>query len=66
MSKNFFHASFMCLPRFVAICATFNDLCCRTKRCGLLSRIYLRVTDQTQQTGPNEFALHFEVVFVVC
>ena len=28
-----------------------------------LSRIYLRVTDQTQQTGPNEFALHFEVVF---
>ena len=31
-----------------------------------LSRIHLRVTDQTQQTGPNEFALHFEVVFVVC
>ena len=31
-----------------------------------LSRIHLRVTDQTQQTGPNEFASHFEVVFVVC
>ena len=31
-----------------------------------LSRIHLRVMDQTQQTGPNEFALHFEVVFVVC
>ena len=30
-----------------------------------LSRIHLRVTDQTQQTGPNEFASHFEVVFVV-
>ena len=56
----------MCLPRFVAICVTFNDLCCRTKRCGLLSRMHSWVTDQTQQTGPNEFALHFEVLFVVC
>ena len=36
----------------------FNNLCC-----GSLSRIHLRVTDQTQQTGPNEFALHFEVLF---
>ena len=39
----------------------FNNLCC-----GSLSHKRLRVTDQTQQTGPNEFALHFEVVFVVC
>ena len=44
----------MCLPRFVAICVTFNDLCCRTKRCGLLSRIHLWVTDQSWHTGPND------------
>ena len=46
------------LLHFVSL---FNNLCC-----GSLSRIHLRVTDQTQQTGPNEFALHFEVLFVVC
>ena len=56
----------MCLPRFVAICVTFNDLCCRTKRCGLLSRIHLWVTDQSWHTGPNDSVLHFELVFVVC
>ena len=39
----------------------FNNLCC-----GSLSHKHLRVTNQTQQTGPNEFALHFEVLFVVC
>ena len=46
------------LLHFVSL---FNNLCC-----GSLSRIHLRVTDQTQQSGPNEFALHFEVLFVVC
>ena len=46
------------LLHFVSL---FNNLCC-----GSLPCIHLRVTDQTQQTGPNEFALHFEVVFVVC
>ena len=56
----------MCLPRFVAICVTFNDLCCRTKRCGLLSRIHLWVTDQSWHTGPNDSVLHFELVFVYC
>ena len=40
-----FHASFMCLRRFVAICVTFNDLCCWTKRSGLLSRIHLWETN---------------------
>ena len=40
---------------------TFNDLCC-----GLLSCIHLWLTDQNWNTGPNESALHFEVVFVVC
>ena len=51
----------MCLFLFVAFRVTFNNLCC-----GSLSHKHLRVTDQTQQTGPNEFALHFEVLFVVC
>ena len=46
------------LLHFVSL---FNNLCC-----GALSHKHLRVTDQTQQTGPNEFALHFEVLFVVC
>ena len=53
----------MCLPRFVAICVTFNDLCCRTQRCGLLSRIHSWVTDQNWHTGPNDSVLHFEFVF---
>ena len=44
----------------------FHDLCCWTQRCGLLSRIHFRVTDQTWQTGPKESVLHFEVAFVVC
>ena len=46
------------LLHFVSL---FNNLCC-----GSLSHKHLRVTDQTQQTGPNEFALDFEVLFVVC
>ena len=33
---------------------------------GLLSRIHLRVTDQSWQTSPIQPVLHFEVVFVVC
>ena len=61
-----FNASFMCFFRFVAMCLIFNDSGCWTQRCGLLSRIQLRVTDQSWQTGPNESVLHFEVVFVVC
>ena len=36
------------------------------KRCGLLSRIHLKVIDQSWHTGPNEFVLQLEVVFVVC
>ena len=28
--------------------------------------MHLWITDQSWQTGPNEFALHFEAVFVVC
>ena len=47
----------MRLSRFVAFRVTFNDLGCRTQRCGLLSRIQLRVTDQTWHTGPNH--LHY-------
>ena len=57
-------SSFICLSRLVACWVTFKDLCCWTKRFGLLSRIHLRVADQSWQTGPNESALHFEVVFV--
>ena len=34
--------------------------------CGLLSRIHLKVMDQSWHTGPNEFVLQLEVVFVVC
>ena len=49
---------------FVSICSifyNFNELWC-----GLLSCMHLWVTDQSWRTGPNESALHFEVVFVVC
>ena len=56
----------MRLSRFVAFRVTFNDLRCRTQRCGLLSQIQLRLMNQSWQTGPNESVLHFEVVFVVC
>ena len=66
LAKACLGASFMCLSRFVAFCVTFNDLCCRTKRCGLLSRIHLWVTDQSWHTGPNDSVLHFELVFVYC
>ena len=60
-----FDARFMCFSWFVAFCVTFNDLCCWTQRCGLLSRMQLRLTNQSSQTSPNEFVLHFEVVFLI-
>ena len=46
--------------QFVAFLVTFNDLCC-----GLLSHAFVD-NGQSWQTGPNEFVLHFEAVFVVC
>ena len=61
LAKVCFVASFMCLSRFLAFPVTFNELCC-----GLLSCIHLWLTDQGWHTGPNESALHFVVVFVVC
>ena len=66
LAKRSFDASFMCFFRFVTFRVTFNDLCGQAQRCGLLSSIHLKVTDQSWQTGPNESVLHFEVVFVVC
>ena len=66
LAKVRFDASLMCLFRFIAFRATLNVLCCWTQQCGLLSRIHLRVTDQSWQTGANKFVSHFEVVFVVC
>ena len=42
LAKVCFDASFMCLFRFVEFLANFNDLCCWTQRCGLLSRIHLK------------------------
>ena len=59
VAKLCFDSSFMCLFRFVGFRVTFNDF-------GLLSRIHLRLTIQSWQTGPNESVLHFEVIFVVC
>ena len=47
--------------RFVAFRVTFNDLCCWTKRCGILSRIHIRLTDKSWKTSPNEFVLHFRL-----
>ena len=46
-----------CSLNFVSL---FKELCC-----GLLSHIHLRIMDQGWQTGPNQSALHFEVVFVI-
>ena len=66
LAKSCFDASFMCLSRFTLFRVPLNDLCSRTQRCVLLSRIHLRVTNQAWQTGPIESVLHFEVVFVVC
>ena len=66
LAKVLFDASFTCFSWFVAFSVSFNDLCSWTQRCGLLSCIQLRVTDQSWQTGPNESVLHFKVVFVVC
>ena len=66
LTKVCFDASFMCLSRFVAFQVIFNDLGWWTQRCGVLSRINLRVTDQSWQTSPIESILHFEVVLVVC
>ena len=54
---------------FVFICCIscfFYVLCGWTQRCGLLSRIHLRVTDPSWQTDLNESVLLFEIVFVVC
>ena len=61
LAKVCFDASFMRLFRFVAFHVSFNNLCS-----GLLSRIHLRVINQSWQTVPNESVLHFEVDFVVC
>ena len=61
LAKACLDALFMCLSRIIVFRVTFRDLCC----C-FLSHIHLRVTDQSWQTGPNESALHFKVVFVVC
>ena len=33
---------------------------------GLLSRIHLKVIDESWHAVPNEFVLQLEVVFVVC
>ena len=52
---------------FVSICSQFVSLFAIyagwTERCGLLSRMHLSVRNQSWQTGPNESALHFKVVF---
>ena len=66
VAKVCFDASFLCLSRFVAFRFILNEVCCWRQRCGLLSRIQLKLTDQIWQTGPNETVLHFEVVLVVC
>ena len=66
LAKVCFDASLMCLFQFVAFRATLNDLWRWTQRCGLLSRIQIRITDQNWQTGPNELVSHFVVGFVVC
>ena len=42
VGKVCFDASFMCLFRFIAFRIAFNDLCCWTSHCGLLSRIHLK------------------------
>ena len=55
---------FLCLSEFVAFGGTFNNLSCSLQPCGLLSRIQLRLTYQSWQSGPNDFVLHFEVTFV--
>ena len=61
LAKNCWDVSFLCLSRFAAFCDIFEEFWC-----GLLSCMHLWVTDQSWRTGPNESALHFEVVFVVC
>ena len=66
LAKICLNASFIGLSRFIAFCVTSNDLWCWTQRCGLLSRIHLKVIDESWHTGPNEFVLQLEVVFVVC
>ena len=66
LAKVCFDALFLCLSRFVAFRVTFNDFCFWMPRCGLLSCIHLRVTDQRWQTNPIESVLHFKIVFAVC
>ena len=66
LAKICLNASVIGLSRFIAFCVTSNDLWCWTQRCGLLSRIHLKVIDESWHTGPNEFVLQLEVVFVVC
>ena len=66
LAKVCFNLSFMCFSQFVGFRLTFNELCCWTQLCVLLSRICLRVTNRSWQTGPNESVLHFRVVFVTC
>ena len=45
------------LLHFVSLLTTYAVAYCHT---------HLWITDQSWQTGPNEFVLHFEAVFVVC
>ena len=66
LAKLCLDASFLCLHQFVAFHVTFNDLCCSSQPCGLLSWIHLWVTNQSLQTGQNDSVIHFEVAFVVC
>ena len=66
LAKLCLDASFLCLHRFVAFHVTFNDLCCSSQPCDLLSWIHLWVTNQSLQTGQNDSVIHFEVAFVAC
>ena len=60
LAKQCLDVSFICLFRFVALRVTLNHLCC-----AFLSRIQLRIIDQSWHTGRNESVLHFQVVCVV-
>ena len=58
LAKLCLDALFVCLSRFVAFRVTLNNFCC-----GLFSRLHLRVTNQSWQTGPNESAFPFRSCF---
>ena len=56
----------MCLSGFVSFRIIFTINAVERNVVPYSHALHLWLTDQSCQTGPNESALHFKTVFIVC